>query len=206
MDVLREVNAAFPDLTFDLTVKVEHILEHRDLWSEACSPETWCSSSRPSRPPTSEVLDVLDKGHTVSEMAEATRVTRRSRHPAPPFVDAVHPSDPSRAMSATSSTSWWISDLLAGVDPVQLSIRLLIPDGSLILESEMAPFMRDYDPGALSYPGQPGTRMVDELQARTGRRSPSRVEPISEAPSRDVVSGAARRSAPAVARETSRSD
>jgi hypothetical protein len=55
-------------------------------------------------------------------------------------------------------------DLLATVDPVQLSIRLLIPDGSLILGSEMAPFVGDYDADALTYRWGARDPRVDDLQ------------------------------------------
>jgi hypothetical protein len=58
------------------------------------------------------------------------------------------------------------SELLGTVDPVQLSIRLLIPEGSLILESDMAPFIGDYEPDALSFGWHSPDPAVDQLQRR----------------------------------------
>ena len=34
MDILREAHAAHPGLTYDITVKVEHILHHESIWPE----------------------------------------------------------------------------------------------------------------------------------------------------------------------------
>ena len=164
MDVLREVNAAFPELTFDLTVKVEHILSHRDLWSEAARRNVVFVVSA-FETTNSEVLHVLDKGHTVSEMAEATRVMRDAniqlRPSWMPFTPLTRPRDVGDIFDFL-----WGQDLLAAVDPVQLTIRLLIPDKSLILESAMAPFIEGYDPGALSYTWRARDPMVDDLQAK----------------------------------------
>jgi hypothetical protein len=58
-------------------------------------------------------------------------------------------------------------DLLDVTDPVQLSIRLLIPRGSLMLElPEVAAAVGDYDPVALTYPWDSLDPESDELQSR----------------------------------------
>jgi hypothetical protein len=54
------------------------------------------------------------------------------------------------------------------VDPVQYTIRLLLPDGSLLLEKpdfDIGP----YDPARLSYPWASPDPAVDLLQARLAR-------------------------------------
>lgn len=194
MDVLREANAGFPDLTFDLTVKVEHILAHRDLWPEVARRNVVFVVSA-FETTNNHVLEVLDKGHTVADMAEATHVARTAgiqvRPSWMPFTPLTDPDDPGAIFDFLTDL-----DLLATVDPVQLSIRLLIPDGSLILDSEMAPYIGDYDPEALTYHWRSRHPLVDDLQrdlaqmAETGGSDQrgtilemwSRVRPGSPAP------------------------
>jgi len=164
MDVLREVNTAFPELTFDLTVKVEHILEHQDLWPEVARRNVVFVVSA-FETTNEHVLRVLDKGHTADDMARATRVIRGAgiqvRPSWLPFTPLTDSGDLAEIFDFLVEL-----DLLATVDPVQLSIRLLIPDGSLILASEMAPFVEDYDPDALTYRWRARDPRVDDLQTR----------------------------------------
>ena len=164
MDVLREANAGFPDLTFDLTVKVEHILGNRDLWPEMARRNVVFVVSA-FETTNNHVLEVLDKGHTVADMAEATHVVRTAgiqiRPSWMPFTPLTDPGDPGAIFDFLIDL-----DLLATVDPVQLSIRLLIPEGSLILGSEMAPYVGEYDPDALTYHWRSRHPLVDDLQRR----------------------------------------
>jgi hypothetical protein len=58
-------------------------------------------------------------------------------------------------------------DLVGNVDPVQYTIRLLLPEGSLLLEDpEMAPLLGAYDAQALSYRWSYAEPAVEALQAR----------------------------------------
>jgi hypothetical protein len=162
LDVLREANAGFPDLTFDLTVKVQHILDHRDLWPEAARRNVVFVVSA-FETTNNHILEVLDKGHNVTDMAEAAGVMREAgiqvRPSWMPFTPLTDPGDPGEIFDFLIDL-----DLLATVDPVQLSIRLLIPDGSLILDSEMAPYIEEYDAEALTYRWRARDPLVDDLQ------------------------------------------
>lgn len=162
MDILREVNGAFPDLTFDLTVKVEHILDHRDLWPEVARRNVVFVVSA-FETTNNHILEVLDKGHNSTDMAEATGVMRQAgiqvRPSWMPFTPLTERGDPGEIFDFLVDL-----DLLSAVDPVQLSIRLLIPDGSLILGSEMAPYIDDYDAEALTYRWRARDPIVDEMQ------------------------------------------
>ena len=164
MDVLREANAGFPDLTFDLTVKVEHVLGHRDLWPEVARRNVVFVVSA-FETTNNHVLEVLEKGHTVADMAEATHIVRTAgiqiRPSWMPFTPLTDPGDPGAIFDFLIDL-----DLLATVDPVQLSIRLLIPEGSLILDSDMAPYVGEYDPDALTYRWRSRHPLVDDLQRR----------------------------------------
>ena len=162
LDVLREAHGAFPALTFDLTVKVEHILDHRDLWLEVAQLNVVFVVSA-FETTNNHVLEVLDKGHNANDMAKATGVLRHAgiqvRPSWMPFTPLTDPGDAGDIFDFLVDM-----DLLAAVDPVQLSIRLLIPDGSLILASAMAPYIEDYDADALTYRWRARDPIVDDLQ------------------------------------------
>jgi hypothetical protein len=57
-------------------------------------------------------------------------------------------------------------DLVANVDPVQYTIRLLLPPGSLLLEHpDLAPHLGAYDADRLSYRWEAADPAMDRLQA-----------------------------------------
>ena len=73
--VVRAVHARFPDLTFDCTVKVEHILRHADVWAElAASGCIFVVSAFESV--NDATLELLDKGHTAAEAGRAVALLR----------------------------------------------------------------------------------------------------------------------------------
>jgi hypothetical protein len=58
-------------------------------------------------------------------------------------------------------------DLVGNVDPVQFTIRLLIPEGSLLVEHPaLEPHLEGYDPELLSYRWRAADPRCDELQVR----------------------------------------
>ena len=131
--ITQAMHEEFPDLTFDFTTKVEHILKHRELIPEfARSGCVFVVSAVESLSNT--VLENLVKGHNRDDVREALRILR----------------DASIAMrpSFVSFTPWTTiddyidvlefvesEDLIDHVDAVQFSIRLLIPPGSLLLSN-----------------------------------------------------------------------
>ncbi|HKG22342.1 MAG TPA: CUAEP/CCAEP-tail radical SAM protein, partial [Blastocatellia bacterium] len=128
----RAMHEEFPEITFDFTAKVEHILKHGGLLPELASLGcVFVVSAIESLSDT--VLDHLEKGHTRSDIGEALRVLRGAGI-------ALRP-------SFVSFTPWTTIDdyldvmefveaegLIDNVDPVQYTIRLLVPPGSLLLE------------------------------------------------------------------------
>ena len=96
-------------------------------------------------------LRLLEKGHTVADMRAAMDLCREvglDLHPSwMPFVPWTAPGDVVDIFRFLDG-----HDLLAITDPVQMSIKLLIPPGSLMLEvPEVAEAVGDFDPGALGY-------------------------------------------------------
>lgn len=132
LGVLRRIHREFLDLTFDITVKVEHILKHRDLWEEMESLGVLfvVSAFESVDEPT---LEILDKGHTVPDMVSASKVLRDSGiHLRPtwlPFLPWTGPDDIAYLFQFLDE-----QDLAGAIDPVQLAIKVLIPEGSLLVD------------------------------------------------------------------------
>jgi radical SAM superfamily enzyme YgiQ (UPF0313 family) len=164
LDVIEAVNGSLPDLTFDITVKVEHILEHRDLWPKLAELNVLFVVSA-FETTNDRVLRILDKGHTRSDLEEGVRILRAAGvHVRPswmPFTPWTEAQDLPMILQFLSD-----QDLMASVDPVQLSIRLLLPEGSLLLgRSEMDAHLDGYDPESLSYRWISADPAMDVLQA-----------------------------------------
>ncbi len=150
MDLLRAAHDAHPQLTFDVTVKVEHVLQHETVWAEAAALGLLfvVSAFESAHPAT---LEILDKGHTVEEMATAIHVLRSAGiHVRPtwlPFLPWTTPSHLARLASFLDDHRLW-----SAIDPVQLAIRLLIPEGSLLEQHPaVLPSLIEYRPSALSW-------------------------------------------------------
>ena len=82
----------FPDVTFDCTVKVEHVLRYADVWPEfAAAGCVFVVSAFESV--DDAVLDRLDKGHTTADAARAVADPARRGHRGAAVVAAVHAMD-----------------------------------------------------------------------------------------------------------------
>jgi hypothetical protein len=160
--VTRAMRAEFPTLTFDFTTKIEHILKHRDLFSEFAR---WgCVFAVSAVESLSDlVLANLEKGHSRADVFEALAVMRQA--------------DIALRPSLVSFTPWTSLDdyidvfdvveqegLIDHVDPVQYSVRLLIPPGSLLLQrAAVQPFLGALDQSAFSYHWSHPDARMDEL-------------------------------------------
>jgi radical SAM superfamily enzyme YgiQ (UPF0313 family) len=138
----RALHAEFPDVTFDVTAKVEHLRRHRALLPElAALGCAFVVSAVESLSDT--VLGHLDKGHTRADFVEALALTRAAGLVLRPTWVAFTPwttLDDYREMLDVVARE----GLVDHVDPVQYSIRLLVPPGSLLLASEaMRPHLRE---------------------------------------------------------------
>jgi radical SAM superfamily enzyme YgiQ (UPF0313 family) len=161
--VVRAVHRRFPGMTFDCTVKVEHILRHAHLWPEfAASGCLFVVSAFETV--DDEVLARLDKGHTAAEAAEAVELLRgHGIEIRPSFL----PFTPWTTLASILDLLDFVAaqDLVGNVDPVQYTIRLLIPEGSLLLDDSTIS-LGLYDPERLTYPWASPDPAVDRLQAR----------------------------------------
>jgi hypothetical protein len=161
--VVRAVHERFPQLTFDCTTKVEHILAHRAVWKEmAASGCLFVVSAFECV--NDDILARLDKGHTAAQAAEAVAILRahgiETRPSWLPFTPWSCLQDVADVLDFVA-----LHDLVPNVEPVQYSIRLLVPRGSLLLDDpELS--LDAYDPQLLSYTWRSPDTRVDALQAR----------------------------------------
>lgn len=150
MDLLRGAHADHPELTFDVTVKVEHILLHEGLWPEVARLGVLFVISA-FETTDDATLEILAKDHTAADMARAVRILRDSGiHVRPtwlPFFPWTRPGDLVDISRFLDHQALW-----PATDPVQLAIKLLVPRGSL-LESHpaMTPHLTRYEPDSLTW-------------------------------------------------------
>lgn len=159
-------HSEFPDLTFDLTVKVEHILSHSSIWGEMAKRNVVFVVSA-FETVNDRALAYLDKGHTASDLPRAVAVMREAGLVVRP---SWLPFTPWTELSDLDDIFGFIADqdLMGTTDPVQMGIRLLVPEGSLVLRIPGArtEILGPYDFGTLSYTWESSNPAIDELQRR----------------------------------------
>jgi hypothetical protein len=161
--VAEAVHSAFPELSFDCTTKVEHILAHGDLW--AAMARWGCLfvvSAFESVDDTS--LRILEKGHRAAEESAAVALLRlhgiELRPSWLPFTPWASASELAAMLEFVLA-----HDLVGNVDAVQYTIRLLLPHGSLLLSSpEVARRLGSFDRERLSWTWEAAEPGLDELQ------------------------------------------
>jgi hypothetical protein len=161
--VARALRAAHPDITFDFTAKIEHLKAQHRLFPElrdlGCLFIISAVESIDDR-----VLAILDKGHTrcdVEEVLDATRAAGIALRPT--FV----PFTPWTGLEGQRELIEFIvgRDLVDAVDPIQMTIRLLVPPGSLLLEHQaMKPHLTGLDAGRFTWTWRHPDPRVDALQ------------------------------------------
>jgi hypothetical protein len=161
--VVAAVHERFPDVTFDCTVKVEHVLRHRYMWPELA--DAGCVFVVSAFESVDDaVLARLEKGHTAADAARAVAVLRDAGI-------AVRPSwlpfTPWTTRDGFVALLDFVHshDLVGSVDPVQYSVRLLLPEGSLLLDHpDLAPHLGPWDAERSTYTWASPDPAVDELQ------------------------------------------
>jgi radical SAM superfamily enzyme YgiQ (UPF0313 family) len=132
LGIVREMRNRHPELSFDFTAKIEHLIQHRDAVMElaalGCVFVLSAVESVDNR-----ILRYLDKGHTRDDVVVALEITRAADIPLRP---SLLPFTPWTTLSGYLELLEFVQghDLVYQLDPVQYSIRLLLPPGSWLLD------------------------------------------------------------------------
>jgi len=164
MRIVDALHAAHPDVTYDVTIKVEHLLRHGDLLPRLAA--TGCAFVTSAVESVDDcVLALLDKGHTRADFVEAVARCRQAGLTLSPTFVAFHPWITLDGYCDLLDTIVGL-DLVDHVAPIQLAIRLLVPDGSRLLPlDEMRRHITQFDPGTLTHRWTHPDPRVDALHA-----------------------------------------
>jgi radical SAM superfamily enzyme YgiQ (UPF0313 family) len=162
MRIVAALHAAHPSVTYDATIKVEHLLKHHDLLptlgATGCAFVTSAIESVDDR-----VLALLDKGHTRADFVHAVALCEAAGLTLVPTFVAFHPWLTLEGYCDLLDTIVDLS-LVDHVAPIQLAIRLLVPDGSrLLARDEMRQHITAFDPATLTHRWTHPDPRVDDL-------------------------------------------
>jgi radical SAM superfamily enzyme YgiQ (UPF0313 family) len=132
--IVEALHASWPDVTYDVTIKVEHLLGHASLLPRlretGCLFVTSAVESLDDR-----VLALLQKGHTRADFLRVIELFRAADLILAPTFVAFHPWTTLESYCELLDTIERVG-MIGHVAPIQLAIRLLVPQGSLMLQLE----------------------------------------------------------------------
>jgi hypothetical protein len=161
--LMHALHAEFPQVTYDATIKIQHLLAHPELLpvlkQTGCLFITAAIESVDDR-----ILDYLAKNHTNADFGRAVQLVRAAGIAlAPTFVPFTLWTTPEGYIALLARLVEL--ELVESVPPIQLAIRLLVPQGSELLK---LPGFMDclgaFDPKLLGYPWRHADVRVDALQ------------------------------------------
>lgn len=160
----RALHETFPDVTFDATIKVQHIIDHAGLLPELKRCGCLFITSAVEAV-DDDILRILDKHHLGRDFDRAVALTRDAGIALVPTFVAFTPWTTLDGYIALLERLLELQ-LVESVPPVQLTIRLLVPAGSLLLKLPgFCDRLMPFDPALLGYPWRHSDRRVDELQS-----------------------------------------
>jgi radical SAM superfamily enzyme YgiQ (UPF0313 family) len=196
--IVERMAVEYPGLTYDVTIKIEHLLKHADMLP--LLRETGClfvTSAVESI--DAHVLRQLRKGHTREDFVHAVALCRQAGvRLSPTFV-------PFTPWTTTAGYVELLEQLAQlgleeDVAPIQLGIRLLVTADSALLElDEIREGVEPFDAESLTWPWRHRDPAVDQLQVDVMRV----VASMNGAPRRDVfytIDARARGAAPSAIR------
>jgi len=174
--VIEALHRNHPQLTYDVTIKIEHLLRHSQylttLRDTGCILVTTAAESIDNR-----VLRILDKGHTREDFVRVVALFRNlGLNLSPTFVTFT----PWTTLEGYLELLSFLADLdlTDSISPIQLAIRLLIPAGSKLLKlPELTSLIGDFNQKLLSYQWTHSDPRVDALY-EVVRRIVSRIIPL----------------------------
>ena len=166
--IVEEMHREFPHLSYDATIKVEHLLNHANHLQKL--RDTGCLFVTSAVESVDDlVLDRLAKGHTRADFIRVVKLFREANLAVQPtFV----PFSPWTTLASYRDLLGVLAeqDLIENVAPIQLAIRLLIPAGSRLLDlPEIRDGVEPFDAAALVYPWRHADTRVDALSAEVAQ-------------------------------------
>jgi radical SAM superfamily enzyme YgiQ (UPF0313 family) len=173
MRIVDALHREWPAVSYDATIKIEHLLKHRELLPRL--RETGCLFVTSAVESVDDaVLAKLDKGHTRADFIQVAQEFRATGLTlAPTFI----PFTPWTTRQSYRELLELLAelDLVEHIAPVQLALRLLIPRGSLLLElDDVQAVVGDFDEPALLYRWRHPDPEVDALAGQALRIAASR--------------------------------
>ena len=164
--VIEGLASKHPDVSYDVTIKVEHLLAHPDLLDQLAA--TRCAFVTSAVEAFDDaVLVHLQKGHTADDARRAVAACRdRGLALVPTFVAFTPWTTPAGHVAFLETIR--ALDLVNVVAPVQLALRLLLPSGSALLaDPDVQRVTGPFDPDALAHPWTHVDPAVDRLQEQS---------------------------------------
>ena len=161
--LVERLAASHPGVTYDATIKIEHILAHADLLPVLTA--TGCLFITSAVESVDDaVLERLRKGHTRAGFERAVSLCREAGLAlAPTFV----PFTPWTTLDGYADLLATLRrlELVEAVAPIQLAIRLLVTAESALLElADLTESLAPFDPTSLTWPWRHADPRVDRLQ------------------------------------------
>jgi radical SAM superfamily enzyme YgiQ (UPF0313 family) len=164
LPIVTALHQRWPDLTYDVTIKVEHLLRHAQhlpmLRDTNCLFVTSAVESVDNA-----VLEMFDKRHTREDFVHATALLRDAGLVLnPTFVTFT----PWTSLAGYLDLLQTIADLdlVEHVAPIQYAIRLLVPHGSKLMDLPVVnELVAEFDEEQLVYPWAHPDPRVDLLYA-----------------------------------------
>jgi len=176
--IVAAMHSDYPQLTYDVTIKIEHLLKYSD--SLATLRDTGCILvTSAAEAVDNHILEILDKRHTREDIVRVIKLLRQTGlNLSPTFV----PFTPWTSLEGYLELLSFLAamDLTQNVAPVQLAIRLLIPAGSRLLElAEVRERIGAFDQTKLSYQWTHNDPRVEAMH-REALRVVSRTPPMRD--------------------------
>jgi radical SAM superfamily enzyme YgiQ (UPF0313 family) len=160
--IVEKVHQLWPHLTYDVTIKIEHLLKYRRwlplLRDTGCAFVTSAVESIDDR-----VLEIFDKRHTREDFFKVAALFKETGLVLQPTFVAFNPWTTLSGYLDLLETIARL-DLVENVAPIQWGVRLLIPAGSLLLDrEEVRSVTGEFDEAALAYRWAHPDPRVDQL-------------------------------------------
>jgi radical SAM superfamily enzyme YgiQ (UPF0313 family) len=162
ISIVEALHREFPELSYDVTIKIEHLRKHDALLPVLRN--TGCLFVTSAVESVDDVvLEKFDKGHT---RADFLSVVARFRELEMTLLPTFVPFTPWTTLAGFTELLDVLAEqgLTEHVAPIQLAIRLLIPAGSRLLElPEVSAMVGPFDSAALVFPWKHEDSRVDTL-------------------------------------------